>query len=283
MKLSCSTLLLLLLTVGTAEAGIPRDGLILDLNADKGVIVEDDDRIVKWANQVTTFAARDFVKQDEGRKEAGSGRPSWKRSVAEIGGHNTVVFQRQELLNQDEDAFDHLLTGSGYTWFGVLCVHQQTVQLQDVNSFFGNLRNGGNYEGIWGNVTDDNRVWIGSRNGVTFGRWDTNNPMVIAPEPLEQHKYYVVGGRMGAGTDEVRIELFVNMPQPVAGALFPVNPQANSSKLAFGQERDAVNHPGVESFDGELARFLIYERPLTEKEMEQTLNYLKNAYSISSK
>jgi hypothetical protein len=125
---------------------------------------------------------RDFIKQDEGRKEAGSGRPTLKKLVATIGGHNTVVFRRQELVNHDEDASDHLITGNGYTWLAVISVHEQVEQLQDVNSFFGNLRNGGMYEGIWGHVTDDNRVWIGSRNGVTFGRWDHNNPMVLAPE-----------------------------------------------------------------------------------------------------
>jgi len=45
------------------------------------------------------------------------------------------------------------------------------------------------YEGIWSNVTDDNRVWIGSRNGLTFGRWDNNNPMVVAAKPLEEGRY----------------------------------------------------------------------------------------------
>lgn len=278
----CPTILLLLPTVGTAATQFPRDGLILDLDADKAVVVEDGNRVVKWTSQVAGSAARDFIKQDSGRKEPGSGRPSLKRSVAAIGGHNTVVFQRQELVNHDEDAFDHLLTGSGYTWFAVMCVHEQVVQLEDVNSFFGNLRNGGNYEGIWGNVTDDNRVWIGSRNGVTFGRWDANNPMVVAPKPLTAGRYYVVGGRMGAGTGEVSIEVFINTPRPVAAGPFPVNPRTNSSKLAIGQERDAVNHPGKESFDGELARFLIYERPLSAEEMQQTLESLKQQYAISS-
>lgn len=136
------------------------------------------------------------------------------------------------------------------------------------------------YEGIWGNVTDDNRVWIGSRNGITFGRWDGNNPMVLAPDPLERDRYYVVAGRMGAGTGNVSVELFINQPQRVVAKPFPVNPRANSSKLAIGQERDAVNHPGKESFDGEIARFLIYQRPLTTTEMEQSLEYLQSEYSI---
>lgn len=278
----CLTTLLLLPTGGAAAAETPRAGLILDLDADQAVVVEDGNRVVKWTSQVLGLRARTFVKQDEGRQKPGAGRPTMKRFVAAIGGHNTVVFQRQELVHHEEDAFDYLLTGNGYTWFAVMCVHAQIVQLKDVNSFFGNLRNGGNYEGIWGNVTDDNRVWIGSRNGVTFGRWDANNPMVVAPQPLTQDRYYVVSGRMGSGTGEVPIELFLNSPRSVAAGLFPVNPHANSSKLAIGQERDAVNHPGKESFDGELARFLIYERPLSSAEMQQTLDSLKRRYGITA-
>jgi hypothetical protein len=271
-----------LAATGGVDARLADEGLILDLNADKGVTVEDGERVVKWTNQVVSFAARDFVKQDKGRAVAGSGRPTLKKSVAAIGGHDTVVFRRQELVNHHEDAFDHLLTGDGYTWLAVMCVYRQVVQLKDVNSFFGNLRNGGKYEGIWGNVTDDNRLWIGSRNGITFGRWDENNPMVAAAEPLTENRYAVVAGRMGAGTGQVMIELFINGPKPVASKPFPVNPKADSSKMAIGQERDATNHPGKESFDGELARFLIYDRPLADTELRQSFAHLRNAYAVTT-
>ena len=276
--LSC--VLVLLLVGGTAGAQGVTKGPILDLDADRGLEVEDGNRVAKWTNQVTSFAAKDFVKRDQGRAEPGSGRPTLKKSLAAIAGHNTLAFRRQELVNHHEDAFDHLITGNGYTWFAVMCVHKQIVQLKDVNSFFGNLRNGGNYEGIWGNVADDNRVWIGSRNGVTFGRWDENNPMALAPEPLKENRYYVVAGRMGAGAGTVNIEVFINSPHPVASKPFPVNPAADSSKLAIGQERDATNHPGKESFDGELARFLVYDRPLTDGELKRTIAQLKTVYAI---
>ncbi len=270
----------LLLIALTADAAVVTTGLILDLDADKGVEVEDGNRVKKWTNQVASFAAKDFVKRDTGRRFPGSGRPTMKKSVKAIGGHNTLIFRRQELLNHHEDAFDPLITGNGHTWCAVVSVYEQLVQLKDVNSIFGNLKNGGNYEGIWGNLTDDNRVWIGSRNGVTFGRWDKNNPMVVAPKPLEKNRYYLVAGRMGAGTGTVTIELFINEPEPVASKPFPVNPKANASKLAVGQERDATNHPGKEAFDGEIARFLIYDRPLTDGELKQTLAHLKKTYTI---
>jgi hypothetical protein len=279
MKWIYSTLLVIS-TTATVEAQLAGRGLILDLDADKGVQVEEGDRVVKWTNQVTAFPAKHFVQQDEGRRQPGSGRPTLKQSVAAIAGHSTLVFRRQELVNHHEDAFDHLLTGSGYTWFAVLRVHQQVAQLKDVNSFFGNLRNSGNYEGIWGNVTDDNRVWIGSRNGITFGRWDANNPMVVAPTPLKEDPYHVVAGRMGAGTGQVDIELFVDSAKPVASRQISVNPQANSSKMAIGQERDATNHPGKESFDGEIARFLVYRRPLTHVELNRVIDHLQKVYSL---
>ena len=270
----------LLVVATAAQAQIVEPGLILDLDAEKGVHLEDGDRVAKWTNQVARFKARDFVKRDEGRAEPGSGRPTLKEAVEASGGRATLVFRRQELINHDEDAFDHLITGDGYTWFAVVCLYKQVVQLKDVNSFFGNLKNGGNFEGIWGNVTDDNRLWIGSRNGITFGRWDENNPMVLAPQRLETNRFYVLAGRIGAGTSEVTIEAFINDAKPAASKPFPVNPRANSSKFAIGQERDATNHPGQESFDGEIARFLVYERPLTDRELHQTMQQLKTTYKI---
>jgi len=167
------------------------------------------------------------------------------------------------------------LTGSGYTWFAVLAPYTQLIELEDVNSFFGNLRNGDKYEGIWGCLTDGNRPWIGSRSGKTFGRWDVNNPMVLAEDSLETDRYYLIMGRMGAGTGEVTVELFINdAAAPVASSPYPVFSESNASKMVIGQERDAVNHPGRESFSGEISRFLLYDRPLSAEEMKIMVNKL---------
>ena len=265
----------------TIELEPTRKGLVLDLNADKAVMVEDGDRVVRWSNQVQNSPASDFVKRDEGRAVMGSGRPRLRLQNQEIRFHNTIIFNRQELVNHHEDAFDHLLTGSGYTWLAILAPYTQVPGLKDVSSFFGNLRNEGNYEGIWGNLADDNRPWLGSRSGKTFGRFDENNPMIIAERPLETNRYYLLMGRMGAGTGRVPLELYVNQADtPVAKGIFPVSPTANSSKMAIGQERDATNHPGRESFDGELARLLIYDRPLSNAELKQSAERLRKDYRI---
>ena len=253
--------------------------LIIDLNANKGLELLSD-KVMKWQNQVTDSKITEFVVQNKGRKVLNSGAPSLKKGVSAINGNNSILFKRQELINHDEDSLDHLITGSGYTWISVLCVHQQKVQLKDVNSFFGNLKNGGKYEGIWGNVTDNNTVWIGSRNALTMGRWDKNNPKVLANSPLKKNRFYIIAGRMGSGQGTVQIDLFINEASKITSKGFPVNPSANSSKLAIGQERDAIEHPGKESFDGEIARFLLYDRPLLDDELKTTMLKLKSKYGI---
>jgi hypothetical protein len=59
-----------------------------------------------------------------------------------------------------------------------------------------------------------------------------------------------------------------------------VNSKANASNMAIGQECDATNHPGAESFDGEIARFLIYERSLTDMELDAMMHALATRYSL---
>jgi hypothetical protein len=99
----------------------------------------------------------------------------------------------------DEDVFDGLTTGKGHTWMGVIAAHPQQAGLKDVNSFFGNLRNGAKYEGVWGCFNDDSTLWYGTRNGFTFGRFDRNNPQLFGPM-LEKGEFHIVAGRMAAGT-----------------------------------------------------------------------------------
>ena len=269
---------LLVPVLATAE-DLPSAALVLDLDAEKGVKLENGDRVAMWTNQVPGSTAKDFVKRDEGRKEPGSGRPGMRRNVTALGGKSAIDFRQQELVCMDEDAFDGLITGKGHTWIAVISVYEQRVGLKDVNSFFGNLRNGEKYEGLWGCLNDDNTPWYGTRNGITFGRFDVNNPQVLGPK-LETGKFHLLGGRMAAGTGTVAIELFVNAPTAAGKGLAPVSEKANPSRMAVGQERDAIQHPGVESFDGQIARLLIWERPLDDKELAAAFANLTAYYSL---
>lgn len=257
-----------------AELQLPTDALLLDLDADRGVEVRADGRVSSWTNQAA-FRAKVF------KATRADGLPSLRKNVAELSGHNAMVFQRQELLNDDEDAFDGLITGSGHTWVSVLCAYVQKPQLKDVNTFFGNLRSNGRFfEGIWGNFNDDGSIWIGPRNGISFGRWNNDNPKIDGPK-FEPNRYYIAAGRLAAGTKgAVSVELFVNAARAVTTTNWPVNPKANSSVMVIGQERDARNHPGKEAFDGEIARMLIWQRPLSDAELAGVMTGLKRDYGI---
>ena len=255
------------------------DGLILDLDADKDVTLEDGNMVTNWKNQVDGFSAQDFSQRDKGRDILGSGRPTLKENIAELGGHNSLIFREDELINMNQDAFDHLITGSGYTWFTVMKAYTQVGKLKDVNVFFGNLNcdDDRKCEGFWAGFEDDSDLWTGPRNGITFGRYNADNPKLVGPR-FAENKYYVVAGRLGAGTGTVITDVFVNSPVPYASVEFPVNPNADASVMAIGTERDAWQHPGQESFDGELARVLMYGRALTDEEMAYTIAYLKSIY-----
>ena len=269
-----------------------RSGLILDLDASKGVETGEDGLVNRWTNQVSDFPAQHFVPNDFGVRLAdpGSGRPKQLSAEQAIDGKPAIEFREDELINEKEDAFDHLLTGAGYTWFAVVRPSETAAssdktelglhRLRDVNAFLGNLRNGGNYEGLWGCFDDDLTFWCGSRSGATFGRFDQNNPKLSGPK-LEADRYYILAARMQSGPGTVPLEIFVNESVAKNTIDFPVNTKANPSRMAIGTERDATNHPGSESFDGAIARILVYERPLPDKEFKQAMSYLMNEYRIA--
>ncbi len=266
---------------GEESPQLPARGLILDLDAAKGVELAAEDRVIAWHNQAPKHSDLVFVPQDKGRKKAGSGRPTFRKNATGLNGRPSIVFRQQELICMDEDVFDGLTTGKGHTWIAVISVFEQRTGLKDVNSFFGNLRNGGKYEGVWGCLSDDNTIWWGTRNGRSFGRFDENNPQLIGPV-LERGTFHLVAGRMSAGNETAKLSLHIGSAETGASANFPVNPEANPSLMVIGQERDAIEHPGHESFDGEIARFLIWERPLDDEELSTTMRLLRQIYQKSN-
>ena len=272
----------LLVTIGRGgDATIPAVGLVLDLDARYGLTLEAGNRVAAWRSQAPTIEPVNFIKRDQGRDPAGSGRPTLRKGIAALNGQPALVFCQQELVCLDEDRFDRLTTGGGNTWIAIVAPHPQRVGLKDVNSFFGNLRNGENYEGLWACLADDNIVWWGARNGVSFGRFDENNPKLSGPI-LETGAFRLVAGRMAAGAGTVALELFLEAADPIARREIKVNPAANPSRMAVGQERDAIQHPGVESFDGQIARLLIWDRPLTDAELDLTLRHLRATYLLNT-
>lgn len=70
-----SILLFFSVVVAGVAAELPSAGLMLDLDAAKGLTMEDGDRVAAWRSEVPGEAPRDFIKRDLGREVAGSGRP----------------------------------------------------------------------------------------------------------------------------------------------------------------------------------------------------------------
>jgi hypothetical protein len=289
MKQLSIALLTLTLAIGGAVFAdeIPGKNLVLDLDAARGVEVDPRNRVLVWRNQVASFAAKDFIPNDKGRKVPGSGIPSFLPA----GGQRkfpTIAFRQQELINGEEDAFDHLTKGSGHTWYVILLPFDQTSAQKNTHAIFGNLRNtnaagggtGGQFEGFWGTLHDNRRVYAGVRNGVDFTRNNGNNPEVLSKTALEKNRFYLVAGRMASGTGTVKVEVFVNTPVAENAATVLVSEKANPSKMAVGQERDATNHPGAESCDAEIARLLIFDSAHSDAEMAEIFTSLIRKYGI---
>lgn len=175
-------LLLFLLPALAFGQDLPTGHLLLDLDAVKGLQKDSHNRDLAWTNQASGYENLIFKKQDKGRKALLSGCPTFRAENVLENKPAALVFRQGELVCPDEDVFDSLTTGKGHTWIAVLSVFEQRVGLKDVNSFFGNLRNGAKYEGLWGCLNDDNTLWIGTRNGLSFGRFDQNNPKTDRPQ-----------------------------------------------------------------------------------------------------
>lgn len=294
------TLPFVLLTPRAYSQELIQESLTLDLNADVGLTVEGDGMVTTWTNQAPNSKAVNFSSTEEGRtktiisqKEPGTGRPTLLENVADINGHNSLVFKSDELINDNDEAFHGMMTGDGYTWFAVIKPYKQTgpgkIKSGYPNAFFGCLRNtakpqleGGQYAGFWGSFYPDGRVYMGSRNGTSVKVRDgINTPEIAAPAPAV-NKWHVIMGRQGSGKGEVLLELFVDDPSRVASSgKYPVA-DVEPSRMAIGTERNAINHQGKESFDGELTRLLMYKTALDQKEMEEVHDYLLTLYFESA-
>ena len=146
------------------------------------------------------------------QEELGTGRPTLSENKDEINGHNSLIFREDELINDNDEAFHGMITGSGYTWFAVIKPYKQggpgKINSRYPNAFFGCLRNSGppqletgQYAGFWGSFYPDGRVYMGSRNGISKTVRDSvNTPEVEGPRPVI-NEWHIIMGRQGSGKD----------------------------------------------------------------------------------
>lgn len=326
----CSAMLasLFLMTLGAwagsarAESAGPvpvTSGLVLDLDADKGVTADGSGKVSNWRNQVNNAPAQDFHERDADRawiqnaalsnqihwgnyhhprsanggwtNPVASGKPRLLQNVDAINNHNALKFELDELHNDNDAAFDGLHTGSGYTWFVLVKPYPQSTNGAAPNAFFGCLRNtadpqreGGNYSGFFASFEEKGKVYVSSRNGEDGGLWPGGGKTVRVETSYSSNQWTILAARQGAGSPNqmVNLEVFLNgVNSPVASGNYKISPSGSTyepSRLVIGQERNARNHMGQEGFKGELARFLIFDRPLNANEMSSIYDYLHQTY-----
>ena len=245
-------------TITRLASGVVTSDLIQDLDAEEGVTTSGSD-VTAWANQAA----------DGGDDVAtGTGAPQLLSS-ATPSGRAAIEFTNDKLVGDDNAAFDHLVTGGGHTWFVVAKVKAPSG---DPNRFFGTLYTGDRYHGIAPGVYLDGRVYADTR--AKAGSFDAGQTAGTAN--LNDGSYHIIAGRLAAGTGTAVLqELFVDSSTADGSGNVDVTTVANTGgELTIAAERIG----GGEYFEGDIARILIYDRPLSDVELVQNVTVLSNVY-----
>ncbi len=237
---------------------ITRAGLIQDLDADRGVLEAGGagTGVTRWSNQAG--GGDDLL--------PGAGTPLL---VAGPNGHQAVrVGQGIKLVGDDDACFDSLANGGGFTWFVVIDSAAQNHAAD--NRVFGTLRNGSPWPGVMACVASTNRPLAVTRSDGA-SETATGTTDVSAG-------WHIVAGRLAAGTGTAQQSIFTNGGTAQDTISLTVRSSADSGALTVGAERTG----GVEYYDGDIARILIYDRPLTDDELNDTGFSLAASYGIPS-
>jgi len=257
------------LTSGTVVAG----DLIQDLDAEAGVTTSGPD-VTAWANQAASGG--DDVATDIGAPQLLlDATPSDRKAIA---------FSNDRMHGDDVDAFDALVTGGGHTWFVVAKVNAQDGD-SPPNRFFGTLYDGQHFHGIAPGIQTDGKVYADTR--ATINSYDAGQ--TVGTTDLNDGNYHIIAGRLAAGTgvNAVLQELFVDSASADASNNRTVTTD-NTGPLNFsgdpltvGTERwgDRVGG-GIEHCDADIARILIYDRPLSDVEVAHNVSVLNAAYLV---
>ncbi|MCB1124567.1 MAG: hypothetical protein KJT03_23645, partial [Verrucomicrobiae bacterium] len=267
------TVISLLPMIGV-DAELPKDGLLCDLDAGQGVHKDASELVFRWENMAVppTHPGRNFVERVYSNRPSPEGRPRFRSANKDLNGKPSLIFRGKpadgshlgdDLINMDgPDVYDHLTQGSGYTWVAVVKAYEQFSPLrgyggQDVNIFFGNLRNAGgdtcDWCGFWGGISSDpeydHYFWAGSRGDDDFtgftgksGHYRADGTPHVFGKPMK-NQWRIVAARMGSGTGRVEIEVFMDTDvKPINTAPFFVESDpslTNPDIMAVGTERDA--------------------------------------------
>lgn len=240
--------------VAPAPGDIISSGLIQDLDADVGVTAAGSD-VSAWANQAAS-GGDDVV--------TNGGNP---QLVAGPNGHSAIdVTGPAKLAGSDAAAFDSIMNGNGHTWFAVV---EAGTNAGTKNAIFGTLTNSNPFSGVVAHVSGTVGNYMlrpASADFFVTGTTDISSG------------YHILVGRLGAGDGSINAEIFTDSPVADASGFAPILASTDSDPLTIGAERTG----GSEDFDGKIARILIYDRPLSDAELNQTGFALGQAYGIQT-
>lgn len=230
-------------------------GLIEDLDADVGASA------TAWVNQVSGG--------DDVALSAGT--------VTLVGnavnGHAAMSFPGSARMSGDStSAFASLVGGNGFTWFVVVQsgVQRMTGAL-DKNQVFGTIRTNGVNGGLTAGVDRASHPYAMARpqnmDNLAQSTVDISGTWAIFAGTLEA----------GSGARTVAVRVNGSAISAMTGATVPASP-APTGALAIGAEHTG----GTEFWTGQVARILIYDRPLTALELSETGRALAARYAIAT-
>lgn len=100
---------------------------------------------------------------------------------------------------------------------------------------------------------------------------------VQSSQPRAQ-QWTIMAARLPAGTGTRMAELFIDSASPIAPEAVTITGDTDSGPLSIGSERVG----GSEHFDGDLARILVHDRPLSSAELGETGQALAALYGIAT-
>jgi len=250
------------------STGIP-DDMIEDLNASVGVTTDTDEiSVTEWEN-LSDLGGDDLS------LTGGSGDPQLLSSATPTGQSAIAFTTDDRLVGDDDSALDTIIQGNGLTWIAVIRIpdNQGAGVPNGKNRIFGTLTNETPFSGYMANIDNDEVLGADVRPGPAV----SDTFFIDGSTSLNDGIFKVLSGRLTDGTGEQLHQIYSDLSLESSG-FATISDSTNSGPLTLGAERTG----GSEYGDFDLARLLIYDRPLTGLEWNSTILELQATYIGSS-
>lgn len=236
---------------------------------------------------VTTSLIQD-LNPENGVSVSGTTLTGWTNSAASGGDDLTVVNGNPQLTTADLNsldvvsfdgndsiegtsttAFDGMATGSGATVFTVL--QGSSTQPNFLARYMGTL-NGASLKGFTFNLSH-----AGLTNSWTYFN-NPSNQELYGTTDLDDDNWHIVVCRLSTGTGAQTMSTFIDSATSEASTAMTVGDASGALQLTVGADRTGdVN----QAFVGKIARVLMYERGLTDEEVNDVGTYLAELYNLT--